>query len=347
MFVDPTSLTAVPVAGAAVALASASAAHQIFVSPRGNDANTGASSWKPLKHIQRALDRARPGTTIHLAAGIYTEQLRTKVAGRAGAPIRIVGPESGRSATTRYQAVLRYSSGAMIVVNHSHYLISGFTVDGQPGISRKSYPSKDNFPSDSFKNSVQRRAVDTKLIVIGQNPLLAGVHDVTISSMLLSGAGGECVRIRNGAYQNVVEKSLIQWCGMFRKVEPSTYAYHNGEGVYIGTSPKSLPYTSDWSWGNVVRNNVINTHGSECFDVKENSSGNTFQGNTCAYNDEPPAFGGSNVELRGTHNIVKGNTISFSRGWNVKVRSDPLYQNVGNAVSGNTLSSAFVGPYTM
>ena len=58
---------------------------------------------------------------------------------------------------------------------------------------------------------------------------------------------------------------MIQWCGLFAKEASATrYAWHNGEGVYIGTSPKSTDqpmYAGDTSSGNVVSGNVAGVTG--------------------------------------------------------------------------------------
>ena len=126
--------------------------------------------------------------------------------------------------------------------------------------------------------------------------------------MFLTGSGGECVRFRNRAANSLVVNSVIQWCGMLGLgVEPDQYKYHNAEGVYIGTSPKSTTqpmYQNDTSNNIVVTDSTINTFGSECFEVKENAHHNRMENVDCGYNDEPLAHQGSNVELRGDHNTV-------------------------------------------
>ena len=101
-------------------------------------------------------------------------------------------------------------------------------------------------------------------------------------------------------------------------------------------------HDNDTSSNNVVRNNVIRTFGSECLDVKENAHDNVFEGNECAGNTEPREFNGSNIELRGHGNVLRGNTIADSAGWNVKIQSDDEddYDNGGNSLENNTLSGA-------
>ena len=126
--------------------------------------------------------------------------------------------------------------------------------------------------------------------------------------MFLNGSGGECVRFRNRAANSLVVNSMIQWCGMLGQGDDiGKYKYHNAEGVYIGTSPKSTDqplYANDTSNNIVVRNSTINTFGSECFEVKENAHHNRMEDSDCGWNDEPSTFQGSNIELRGDHNTV-------------------------------------------
>ena len=137
---------------------------------------------------------------------------------------------------------------------------------------------------------------------------------------------------------------MIQWCGLFAKEASATrYAWHNGEGVYIGTSPKSTDqpmYAGDTSSCNVVSGNVIHTYGSECVGVKENAHDNEFSGNDCAGNQEPTSFSGSGVELRGYDNVVRGNRVHDSAGYGLKLAADSAaYHQGGNTIAGNTFAA--------
>jgi hypothetical protein len=164
--------------------------------------------------------------------------------------------------------------------------------------------------------------------------------------MFLSGAGGECVRLRNNAHDNAVTDSVIQYCGMRgKKEDDDRTAYHNGEGVYIGTSPNSEDqpmHESDGSSNNIVARNLIRTFGSECFNVKENAHGNVFEGNTCSDNTESVEFSGSNIELRGYDNVVRDNSISGSSGFSVKIAAEDKYDRGGNIIENNRLLRAVI-----
>jgi Protein of unknown function (DUF1565) len=324
---------------------------QLYVSPTGNDTGDGSQA-APLRTIQAALDDAEPGTVINLAPGEYREQPTTMRDGAPDAPITIRGPESGRDPAGRGQAVL-YGTGRIFNIDHSHYTLEGFTIDGQERLSAAQLPT-DLGTADAVKSSAQPQVQDSKLIYVGSSDTARDITGVTIRNMFLTEAGTECVRLRNNANGNTIADSVIQYCGLRAGSSSSDddggrFAYHNGEGVYIGTSPSSDDqpmHDNDTSSNNVVTGNVIRTFGSECLDVKENAHDNVFENNECSGNTEPREFNGSNVELRGHGNIVRGNVIADSAGWNVKIQSDDDgdYDNGGNSLEDNTLSGAAAEP---
>jgi hypothetical protein len=324
-----------------------------YVNPAtGADTNSGTSSTAAFKTIQKALDLAQPGTTINLAAGTYREALTTKVAGTAAAPITIKGPETGKVASGRYKATLYSLGGRVVSINHSYYTLDGFTIDGQPNIARTEYPASPTLAGiRSFKDSVQTfpdmraKAVNSKLVYVGAATTTLNIVGTTISNMFLNGSGGECIRFRNLAANSLVDNSVIQWCGMLGQGDDKAqYKYHNAEGVYVGTSPKSTDqpqYANDSSNNIVVRNSTINTFGSECFEVKENAHHNRIENSDCGFNDEPLSFQGSNVEFRGDHNTVLNTRLSQSRSWNMKLASDSsTYDRGGNTAQRTAFSGA-------
>lgn len=318
----------------------------LFVSPAGDDRNDGETLKTAFKTIQLALDRAKPGTVITLAPGIYRESITTKVDGAQAAPIIVRGGDDAKSKDRRYKTVL-YGSGRVLSVDHSYYRFEGFAIDGQEALSGKNYPT-DPTKANAFKDENRLVIKDSKLIYIGSNDATRNLTGVKVINMYLRAAGGECVRIRNAAHHNEILNSVIEYCGMFAKDRGTeSFKYHNGEAVYIGTSPKSTNqpmYANDTSSFNIAKGNIINTYGSECFNVKENANHNVFAGNECRYNLEPSAFSGSNIEIRGDNNLVEGNLVADSFGVNVKLKSDLReYDKGGNIIRNNTLSRAQSG----
>lgn len=312
----------------------------LYVDPDGSDSGSG-SERAPLRTIQRALDEAGPGTTIRLAPGVYRERVRTVRAGTASAPIRIVGPETGKNPADRRQATL-YGTSRIVSIDHSYIEVRGFTIDGQEKLAGRSWPTRSR-DVRAFKESVRKQVADGRLIYVGVSDSSRDITGVRVDDMYLTGAGGECVRLRNNAHDNVIENSTIRFCGMYAK-GTSGDPWHNGEGVYIGTSPKSTGqpmHKNDQSHRNIVRDNTIQTFGSECFNVKENAHDNVFEGNLCSANLEGIDHHGSNIELRGHDNVVRDNVVEDSANWNIKIQSDSTrYDKGGNTVTDNTLRGA-------
>jgi hypothetical protein len=342
------AVVALVVVGLAAVSAVSTPAHAqgsvYYVNPTsGMDTNTGISSGAPFKTLQKALDVAQAGATINLAPGPYREAVITKRPGTAAAPITVKGPQEGRD-----KAVLYGLGGRVFSIDHSYYTLTGFTIDGQPNIDRSKYEGKTLADVKGFKDSVQSLAVNSKLIYVGATDATRDIVGTTISNMFLTGSGGECVRFRNRAANSLVVNSVIQWCGMRASGSGDQYKYHNAEGVYIGTSPKSTTqplYANDTSNNIVVRDSTINTYGSECFEVKENAHHNRLENVDCGFNDEPLVNQGSNVELRGDHNTVVGSRLSNSHSWNMKLASDEAtYDKGGNTAQGTTFSGAATYP---
>src|SRR5258706_8988215 len=57
---------------------------QFYVSPTGNDANSGTNSSAPWRTIQKAMNSATAGSTVNIMAGTYHERLTLGVSGTAG-----------------------------------------------------------------------------------------------------------------------------------------------------------------------------------------------------------------------------------------------------------------------
>ena len=136
-------------------------------------------------------------------------ELRARIpAGRADAPITIAGTDpSGRFAT-----VLRAAT-VVLQINHSYYHVQGLTVDGQPSINRQRFPATLD-AARAFKESLGADVANSKLIYIGYAPASRDITGVVLDNLFLDGSGGECVRRRNNAFGNIVEHSVIEWCGL-------------------------------------------------------------------------------------------------------------------------------------
>ena len=309
----------------------------LYVSPTGTDLNTGLTTARPFRTIQHALDLAQPGTTISLGPGSYHESVDTKIDGTALAPITIQGTGAGTGNSA--PAVTVYGTSHVFDIHHSYYKLDGFAINGEEALVGKTFPTTMS-QAVPFKDANQSVIVDSRPIYVSSNDPAGVVTNLTISNMTVSGSGGECIRLRNTS-NSTITNTVVSFCGLTAKQTDGTYLYHNGEGIYIGTSPKAGSPV-DNSSNNVMTGNKINTFGSECLDVKENSHDNVFAGNDCGFNIEPAAYYGSNIELRGYHNTIDNNRISQSASIGVKLKSDSAALGIGqNSVTRNT----FVGQF--
>ena len=145
-------------------------AADLYVSTSGNDANSGSQS-APLLTIQRAINLAAAGTTVHVAAGTYNGNLTSSKSGTASARIRYIsdtkwgakligtGTESTWNNTGSYVditgfdvtgsgrlGILNQGSYTLISYNHVHNLkvSGGCTGSGGAGIVDANYNASDD-----------------------------------------------------------------------------------------------------------------------------------------------------------------------------------------------------------
>lgn len=281
-----------------------------FVSPVGNDANTGMTQSAPFQTIQHAVDLAQPGDTVKLLSGVYFQDVITVRDGTTDAPIRI------RGAT---QAIVHGAGDSHVIeVNHDNILLTGFTVDGLFG---------DPASADGYRD---------KLIYAQGIEDRAGVTGLRIHRMHLQNAGGECIRLRYFAVNNTIAYNTISHCGVHDFV--FNEGGKNGEGIYIGTAPEQLPdgknptTDPDASNGNWVFRNIINTHGNECVDVKETAEGNVVEYNQCTGQLDPKSGG---MDARGNKNVFRYNTIYGNLGAGVRLGGDTELDGIENSVYEN------------
>ena len=96
-----------------------------YVSPAGNNANSGTTSGTAFKTISKAASMVVAGGTVHVAAGTYAETIVTTAIGTASARIRYVSD-------TKWGAIIVPVSGAytMWSAKGGYTDIDGFQIDG-------------------------------------------------------------------------------------------------------------------------------------------------------------------------------------------------------------------------
>ncbi len=109
------------------------AAQSMHVAPTGNDANSGAAN-APLRNIQTALSRAANGDTIKVAAGMYAENVTTRVRVilRGGYDATFLEPARD---IFKNRSVFRSAAGTYFSDANSS-TVDGFIFDGSVGASK-------------------------------------------------------------------------------------------------------------------------------------------------------------------------------------------------------------------
>jgi hypothetical protein len=97
---------------------------ELFVSPTGQDGNDGSQA-NPFATIQKAADVVVPGTTVHVAPGLYPELVWIVRGGTAEAPVRFVSD-------VKWKASIRpMLFESPIRVDADHVVVEGFEVYGE------------------------------------------------------------------------------------------------------------------------------------------------------------------------------------------------------------------------
>ena len=285
------------------------------VSPLGSDDNDGITVNTPMLTIDKALSFTSAGDTIELADGDYYQAVSSVKNGQKDKPITIHGSQ---------KAIIRgtESEGRIVEIKHDFITLDGFTIDGKSG---------DGSSKDDFR--------DKLLYVIGTEAK-KGVVGLIVRNMIIQNAGGECVRFRYFAISNEISSSTIRNCGIY------DFRFKgggkNGEGIYIGTAPeqrkdgKNPTDDPDDSHSNHIHNNVIETYGNECVDIKEAASKNLIEHNTCQFQQDVNSAG---FDARGSYNIFRNNSSKNNLGAGFRLGGDSEADGLYNDVYSNTTSN--------
>jgi hypothetical protein len=278
-----------------------------YVSPGGKDTNSGRTPDSPFLTIQHSLELASPGDVITLAPGDYMQDVVSVRDGKPDAPITVTGPST---------AVIRGAGkGRIFEITNSFLVLTGFSIDGLWG--------------DPTKVTGYR---DKLLYVQGTQPF-AGVKGLKIDHLSLRNAGGECLRLRYFARNNEIAFNSIGPCGVQDFKFPSKSK--NGEGIYLGTSsnqwadgknPTSGP---DLSTNNWIHDNVIDTEGNECVDIKEGAFSNLVENNSCTGQKDPDSGG---FDARGDANVFRNNKVFGNLGVAFRIGGHRLCVDASGAV---------------
>lgn len=100
----------------------------LYVSAGGDDANDGSEA-APLRHIQFALDRARPGDTVYVMDGVYNERVAFNTSGSAGGGYITLQNYPGAAPVLDGTGLpLEGRPGMVVIENMAYIKLSGFEI---------------------------------------------------------------------------------------------------------------------------------------------------------------------------------------------------------------------------
>jgi hypothetical protein len=318
-------------------------AGSFYVSPIGSNNNSGTSS-NPFETIQYAIDFASDGDYIKLKTGIYNESLVIDK------PLKIESTyyrrEKDSYGKTGDSIICGQTSQSRVIqVFSSGVELRGITVDGDC-------------------HGDKRGDIG---IFVGSQDVQTYISGIKIKYSSVRNMRGECVRMKYFVKDSEISMNSISGCGTDAFYHIPSGSSKNGEGIYIGTSHKieqrnKNPDTTIDDTNNIsIVNNLINTQGNECVDVKEGSNNIRIESNYCLGQREQHAacyrmsgtssiiknnkcFGavGSGVLITTSHNgtdYAKNNTVRSNKVTRVGEYGIEDHGNGGNTYCGNTVSN--------
>lgn len=198
---------------------------------RGSPSGRGTDA-EPIKTVQTAIDRARPGQTVTVASGEYRlrQPLRTVRDGTADAPITLTGPPD---------AVIRPTSDidrmpSLFRIRHNHIHLRGLTLTGLGDASRP--------------ETIEQYKVRAVIRVMPPTDSSAYLRDIVVKP---DRVGHSYWGTINHKRANNVE------IGAFEVIGPAGAGYvltgepnkHAGEIVYLGTPPSAVLENVVPQWG--------------------------------------------------------------------------------------------------
>lgn len=337
--------------------------YNTYVATTGSDSNPGTAA-KPFKTIGRAASLAKPGTTVHVAAGTYNGNVTTSVSGTATARIRyvsdtkwgakIVGTGTEFMWTNRgnytdivgfdvtgpgREGIINLASYTLIEGNHVHDLkvSGGCTGGGGAGINNGSYTTSDG---DIIGNVV---------------------HDIGVPGKCNAVQGIYSANLRGRIYNNIVYRAssygIHLWHAADQVLIANNTVFANGSAsmgggivIGVGDAPGNKFMTNTKVVNNIVYNNPYHGihHGCDagraCFGSGNVISNNLVIGSSAPFTNNAivatsttvadPQFvnykaaGGGDYRLKVTSPGVNKGTVNFAP----KVDIDSIARPRGGAL---------------
>lgn len=311
---------------AAAASSTAAATTTLYVSTVGSDTNTGTST-RPFRTVQRAVDAAKPGTSILIRKGTYTGQVKISHSGTSTARISIAPAGDGPVTLTSTVAKASCSSSrpaaerTIMVRKGADYwtirglnIVNGIHIFGENGnaaftyftnlVNAKNWQSRRAIPGRGVNDPVAaRNAISYLQSKTGKT--LNPSDGIQISDNVITGRGIHAGMSRYGTITGNTIANIACGTGpgiwlvtfsdgwsvsrnFIHHIAPSTWKHFMHEGVRIGSAS---------NYNTVSDNRVEDLTGDgRAFNTDVDSSWNTFQRNVArrvaiGFNDQMSGWG--------------------------------------------------------
>ena len=154
--------------------------HQIWVSTKGNNSNSGSAS-DPLKTIQAALNKASSGTDVMVKAGTYTGNLKFY-----DNNVSLISADGNQEATIRPS---NQNASTISGFGLEEVTIKGFEIDGANNSNAIHFGMSGSGFNDPIRNLTIQ---DNKIHSSGEDGIkISQAHNVKVINNDITNSGGE------------------------------------------------------------------------------------------------------------------------------------------------------------
>jgi len=180
-----------------------------FVSPNGNDTNSGTES-SPWKTIQASIDKLKPGDTLNIIDGTYYESVTPHISGTADAPILI-------RAVTPFNVTIDGDGigQALDIADVSHLIFEGFKLQNSGERAVLQVNSDDGQPTtgNTATHHISLRKMSIKGSCVDKNcvgALVARSNDILLEDVWVFGSGRYTMLVY-GSRNITVRRAVVRW----------------------------------------------------------------------------------------------------------------------------------------
>jgi parallel beta-helix repeat protein len=190
-----------------------------YVSTTGSDTNSG-SVTSPFRTFSKAVSVLRPGDTLQVMPGTYTESFRVTASGTASAPITVIGNGAIINMGGTQQTGIK--------IRGSYINLSGFEVTGATDAGIAMPGTYLTVKNNKVHDNVTQNGIGT-----------CGTSTTGWSSAMKVGVGGQNITIENNTVYNNCGEGIAVTRGVNVTVKNNTVYDNFAPNIYIDNSPYS------------------------------------------------------------------------------------------------------------